>query len=434
MSAIILALLAQWNPPTPGPLQWDPYANCKRTGGRCFENRTGYRPAANYAFFELAPANGAGMGSACSCVNPTGAKGEALAVSRTSGATCSRQGVATSGIVDGDLTTCGNNIARVESSGGVLGIRSESTRTNSLLRFIEICDAAWADVGTPALTGQTVTGTACATTTPQNSPFTGTYATAAVLMEDNDAAGFEGRTQTVSGLTAGQPVTMHCYVKAGTATTARITVDATTANISGLSTTTWSIIEAIDASASATSVVAETLVGNSTGVTGNVIWGGCQVEQGGYRTSIIPTTSAAATRQLDNISLTLPSSVGPSASIAASMQFVSSAVGAVNVFALGSAGDNLTLYRVGDTTAGFQINATATSPVVASMGTAVQRAALADASGTRSAFWNGGSVSAPAASMGAGVTAVWVGRNVSGIPMEGIITRMCIDPTPSRCR
>ena len=95
------------------------------------------------AFFEFAPASGAGMGTACACTTPTGAKGEALTFTRTGNATCSKQGLATTGIADGDLVVCTANQPRVESSGGVLGLRVEGARTNSVLRSQELDNAAW---------------------------------------------------------------------------------------------------------------------------------------------------------------------------------------------------------------------------------------------------------------------------------------------------
>lgn len=251
------------------------------------------------AYFEFAPASGAGMGTACACTTPTGAKGEAMTFARTGDATCSKQGLAATGIANGDLVVCTANQPRVESSGGVLGLRVEGARTNVLPRFINPCDAAWADVGTPALTGQVVSGTACPTTTPQASPWTGTYANAAVEFNDNDAVAFEGRTQTVT-VTAATAYIMSCYVKAGTLDTARLSLDGTTADFTGLSSTTWSVITVADASSSGVAIAAQALNGSTAAATGTVIWGGCQVEAGANATSMIPTVAAAVTRNAES--------------------------------------------------------------------------------------------------------------------------------------
>lgn len=277
MLTLILALaLAQAQSETPSrALRAE---RVQRAGGR-----TG---GAAYAAFEAFPINGAGTTAACSTTPPTGVRGEALTFARASTATCTKTatgGFATSDIATGDLVELSNNVARVEYSGGVLGLLGEGGRTNSLTRFIDYANATWADVGTPTLTGS------------QASPFTGTYATSAVQFDDNDAVAFEGRSQTVT-VTAAAVYTAHCYVKAGTATSARIVLDGTAATKTGLSTSTWDIIEVTDASASGVAIVFEADVGSTAATTGTVTFGGCQVENGSYRTSIIPTVASALTR------------------------------------------------------------------------------------------------------------------------------------------
>lgn len=58
MIALILsAALGQWSPQPPGMLQFDPGAQCQRTGGRCLKNRTSNRPN---LFVSLADAPQAG--------------------------------------------------------------------------------------------------------------------------------------------------------------------------------------------------------------------------------------------------------------------------------------------------------------------------------------------------------------------------------------
>lgn len=143
-AAILAVALSQWGPePSPGMQQYDPGSVCGRAGGRCFLNRSSNRPRENYAFFEFAPTSGAGMGTACACTTPTGAKGEAMTFTRTGNATCSKQGLATTGIADGDLVVCTANQPRVESSGGVLGLRVEGARTNDVLRSQQLENAVW---------------------------------------------------------------------------------------------------------------------------------------------------------------------------------------------------------------------------------------------------------------------------------------------------
>lgn len=238
----------------------------------------------SFAAFEAFPADGTGTFGTCSTTPPTGVRGEPLIFTRTSSATCSPAGRGTSGIANNSLITLTSAQPRVvPGSDAVNGLQIERAATNLLLRFILLTDVTWSDVGTPSLTGG------------QTSPWSGTYATSAVAISDDDGAAFEGRTQNVT-VTSGQPYYMHCYVKAGTATSARISLDGATTDITGLSASTWSIIERDDPAASSTSIAAQVLVGNAASVTGSVVFGGCQVELGLAYTSIIPTEGAAVTR------------------------------------------------------------------------------------------------------------------------------------------
>jgi len=259
-----------------------------RFNSRCSQGRSNRGLACeDGAFFEFAPASGAGMGTACACAAVTGAKGEAMTFTRTGAATCSPLGLASSGITNASLVECSANLPRVESSGSVLGLRVEGARTNVLTRFIDYANATWADVATPTLTGAQV------------SPWTGTYANLAVQFDDNDGAAFEGRTQTVT-VTAATQYVMSCFVKAGTLNTARLSLDGTTADFTGLSSTTWTLATVVDASSSGVAIAAQALNGSTAAATGTVIWGGCQVEAGAYATSMIPTVAAAVTRNAES--------------------------------------------------------------------------------------------------------------------------------------
>jgi len=267
-----------------------------RDSGPRVRGRESWTPA----FFEAFPASGAGVPAACSTTAPTGAKGETLTFARASVATCTKTatgGLVSSGIANGDLVELSSNVARVEyDSAGVKGLRVEGSGQNVLTRFIDYTNAAWSDVGTPTPTAS------------QASPFSGTYANSAVLYDDNDGAAFEGRSIPVA-VSAGTAYIAFCYVKAGTATSARISLDGTAATITGLSSSTWSIVEVADASASGASITLEVDVGSTTAVTGTVVFGGCDVKLGTYRTSIVPTVAAAVTRSAETA--TFPGATWP---------------------------------------------------------------------------------------------------------------------------
>lgn len=212
---------------------------------------------------------------------------------RTSNGTCNPVGTATTGITNGSLVTCGSGGARVEPSNGIRGLRVEAAADNVLLRFIELNNPPWADVLTPT------------PTTGQTSPWVGTFASSSVLYDDNDGAGFEGRSQTIS-VTAATQYTLSCYVKAGTLTSARLSLDGTTADFTGLSSASWTLVSVTDATSSGVAIDVQVLNGSTAAATGTIIWGGCQVELGAYPTSMITTTASVATRAAEAATLTLP--------------------------------------------------------------------------------------------------------------------------------
>lgn len=404
MSALVLMMLAQMSQPMQ---RWMP-------------NQDNGSPA----FFEFAPASGAGMGTACACTAITGAKGEAMTFARTGAATCSPLGLATTGITNASLVECSANLPRVESSGSVLGLRVEGARTNVLTRFIDYANATWADVSTPTLTGA------------QASPWTGTYANLAVQFDDNNAAAFEGRTQTVT-VTAATAYIMSCYVKAGTLDTARLSLDGTTADFTGLSSTTWSIITVADASSSGVAIAAQALNGSTVGATGTVIWGGCQVEAGAYATSMIPTVAAGVTRGAE--AATLPVAVSQQTQCQAS-----------NVELLGtSSNDRIwTMTRVLSGSGDFIASYTQAAARVDTVGSgAVSVTGAGSAFGAVTRFlstWNGSTLTMfrNATQTGTTTTAntlgpasiIGIGSSPAGAShVDGIVTRVQVDPSPSRC-
>jgi len=382
------------------------------------------------AFFEAFPANGRGTFGPCSTTPPTGAKGEALIFARSSVATCTKSaagGNATTGIASGDLVELTNNQPRVEyDSTSVASLRVEGPAQNINPRFIDFTNAAYADVGTPT------------PTTGQASPFSGTYATSAVMYDDNDPAGFEGRTITLT-VTAGQPYTAHCYVRAGTLAKARIVLDGTAATLTGLSAATWSIIEATDASASAASVVFEIDNGAIAADTGSVIWGGCDVKLGTYRTTIVPTNGTPVTRGAERAYFTgsFPSGTQCLASTREGPVAAETQVWALTVTNPAGAGYGLGHYR---TAGGFFSLITATVPVLSYGATldGTDRVWMAADGTTISGAFAGATNSVASATTPSAATALCVGADcVSGSSSghaNGLINRIIYDVTTTRCR
>lgn len=390
-------------------------------------------PTTSFAFFEAFPASGAGTSGVCSTTAPTGAKGETLTFTRGSNGTCTKTatgGLATTGIADGDLVVLSSNVARVEyDSAGVKGLLVEKAGTNVLLRFIEYANAAWADVGTPTLTGS------------QADPF-GT--TTAVQFEDDDGAAYEGRSQSVT-VSAGAAYTAHCYVKAGTLAEARITLDGTAHTITGLSATTWSIIEVTDASSSGVSIAFQALNGDATGDTGTVIWGGCQVEAGSYRTSITPTTSAAVTRAADAPEFTFASSTATAPfSFAGSAQLPSVTPTNARIHGtLGPSGLGTYVFDSYATGGGYVADSTQVTPNSYSTGLTSTAGAINRAATYHDGTLFSGCINGTCA---AGVARAWTPlasvvtyrlgmySTTNGV-VDGIVSRICWQPgDASRCR
>jgi hypothetical protein len=371
------------------------------------------------AFFEFAPASGAGLGTACAGTNITGAKGEVLTLTRSGTATCLKQGLAATGIADADLVTVLADRPRVESYLGVLALRSEGARTNVLTRFIEPNNAAWADVGTPT------------PTTGLTSPWADTYVTSAVQYDDNDGAAFEGRTQTVT-VTAATAYTMHCFVKAGTLASATLSLDGTTASITGLSTSTWSIVEVVDASSSGVAIAAQILNGSTAAATGTVIWGGCQVEAGTYRTSIQPTVAVAATRNRETPNLS-GVSIAALASTGCARAYVARAAATTNGTAVSfsDSGGRPLYFTAGNQTAFDGTN----NPNRATTFDSTWKWYITRWSGSSFVLGNSDNTFATTAFDGAmGVTGpLQVGDSTTNLNVDGLISRIQVDPDPTRC-
>lgn len=382
------------------------------------------------AFFEFAPASGAGMGTECACAAVTGAKGEALTFSRASSATCTPgvTGTRTTGIADNSLVTCANNQPRIErDNNGVLGFRVESAGSNVLLRFIDYANAAWTDVGTPTLTGG------------QTSPWAGAYATSAVSIDDNDAAAYEGRSQSVT-VVSGQPYNAHCLVKAGTLTDARISLDGTPATITGL-TSTWDIIEVSDASASSASISFQLMNGDSAGDTGSVVWGGCQVEAGGYRTSMIPTEGSTVARAVDDRPYFAVSAFSPRCIAASLTPLWTSATSNRRAVRADTGGSDAMRFDLWVSGASLQTfandgvsNTTVTQAVSGLPATARLMGLLAPAT-TLSAVANGSQTNAATAVSALSANRVYVGAyaGATGFEADGIITRVQVDTSLTGC-
>lgn len=387
--------------------------------------------ASPYAHFEFAPASGAGMGTACSCAPVTGAKGEALTFTRTGPATCSKGNTLT-GIADGSLVQCASNQPLVMPGGdgtGPLGVLMDPARVNRLIKAQELCDAAWADVGTPGCAANDLVG-----------PF-GT--TTMEKLTDDDGAAKEGRSQTAATTNLSQH-TVSCYVKAGTATSATIVLEGTgnstgdcSQTFTDLSTETSTRVWCTSASAytsGLTAVKVSILVGSDVGTTGTLYAEACQHEAAApWLSSFIPTDTATVTRNLpamDWAPTTSSNTISMSAVIIPQWT-PTNVTGSPAVISQNGA-SAASLYVSGT----LRFLAGSANPSVAISTTSPVRVYGYDNGTNTGNAWNGA-----ANSVAAGTPANRFGTTLSiggGAPaginvLSGVIKQVCVDPDPTRC-
>lgn len=388
------------------------------------------------AFFELAPASGAGMGAACACAAITGAKGEAVTFTRTGNATCSMRGLATTGIANGDLVTCAGDQPRVErQSDGVLGLRVESSGTNVLPRSSAVDNAIWTKQGgngpaAPSATADTATA-------PDGTVTADTLGFPSVSV----ALAFSIAYQSLTGTAA--PWTCSVFVRG--ASTSGTTYLALTPNSSSFSTSSCSFVSTswtrCTLTATLTAATWYFQIGTdlrdgaqSSTPAQDVLVNGMGCETGAFATSYIPTVAAAVTRNEEFPVFSVTRQV-PSGSIAMTVEAMTSIITGAYWAATDTAGripysgtNTVVLY---DGT-----NAAAVAPVPAYTAGSINRIGGYWGGGTQTAFTASASgSSAFDGAMGvAGSTLTLGGSAAGGVTQPGIYSRICYDPDPSRCR
>jgi hypothetical protein len=396
-------------------------------------------PRASKPLFEFAPTNGAGVGTACACTAVTGAKGEAATFARASSGTCLKG--STTAIANGDLVTCSSGQPRVmygNDGTGALGLLLEEGIRNNALRGRELCNAAWSDVGTPSCVADQATGPYGAQTMDQ---FT-----------DNDAAAFEGRSQAIT-TTVATKHSVVCYVKAGTATAASVTMVGTgngagdcTGTATGLSTTTSTPVNCTSPAAYTGALTAVTFtvrVGTVVGDTGTLFVEGCQHEEntnaGGFNsrnyTSYVDTAGAIVTRADETISFPAIAAIATAGSAAitvlttksvgSALVDLRSAVNNGRALYIANAVNNVGLY---DGTNDIQLSTgtlTTTNP----------KRFASSWSGSSATVYNVTDGTSQAGSfLGFTIDTLSFGSAAWAQTIDGVFKQVCVDTSPTRCR
>lgn len=250
------------------------------------------------AFFEFAPASGAGLSAACACTAVTGAKGEAITWTRLAQAYCTKEGMATTGLTTTSMVYCGNNLPRVErSADGILGIRVEPAMSNICLRSEEF-DNATTWTSTAAVTPNT-------TTSPANS------ATADTLTDASGAA-IQSSCQTIASTSAVR-FTFSAYLTAGTLAKASVRMTGTGSSTGDCVTSTTTLdanytrLTCSSPAAYAGTLTAITVcveVGTVVADTGTIIAWGAQLETalgGTAALSYMPTAAGVTNKAAEQV-------------------------------------------------------------------------------------------------------------------------------------
>lgn len=419
-------------------LPWESEARDRRCRLGRANVRTG--DCVGYAFFEAFPTSGAGTSGACSTTAPTGAKGEALTFTRSSTAYCTKTasgGLATTGIADGDLVSVSNNVARQEyDSQGVLGLRVENSATNSLLNSADLTAASWV---LDFSAGKTPTRTANFQTAPDGSATADRIQFAATGATEYSTV-YQTWTAAASSSSACS-IYLRGVSGSGSTDWCRFDGTAWTCATCNFTDASWTRCFIGGTGTAGTSRFCK--LGNNTlqngGITraaADVVAWGAQGETQVYATSYIPTTTAAATRQAET----------PSFAAITGNEVVSAGSAAANAYVpwTGASGTGGLLWESA-TGRYLHFNGTTVRTFDGTNEPSVAHSLTAWANKRFASAWSGATFSvfnvsdgtsntlAFDGSMTAG-TALFVGYSASNGWIDGIISRVCLDPDSTRCR
>lgn len=397
------------------------------------------------AFFEFAPADGAGMGAACACTTPTGAKGETMTFARASSATCLKTvGAAPQTIANGDMVTCTTDQLRVmpgTDGTSVNGILSETSKTNLAIRSEEFGNAAWtvansgsvnpvvtADQGVApdgTTTADRVQFSACAAST--NASF--------ILQTGRGTSGSNVGSVYCRGTSISQTISVCAFDDgANLGACTQIVCPATgwvrTSQLKTIAATTGGLVIGCN---NASNYVGAA----STGVADVLLWG-AQYEAGTYASSYAKTVAASATRAADltpRFSVSLANATfSMAATVVSTYNLLDSNHGILDTATAGPAYAQLLTY-----------NESSSSEIrlYFIVGAAGQGANVFPNIATRFVgFFDGatrtvcqdGICSSTAGGSPSPTTLIEVGGYAGVAELNGVVKKVCVDPSPTRCR
>lgn len=419
---LVIALLAQ-----------DGSSLCARAGERCRGPRAPRGGQAPQPLFQFAPTSGAGMGAACACSTVTGSRGEAITFSRSSSGTCLKGNVA-SGIANGDLVTCSTDQPRVMYGGagtGALGLLVEGARTNSTLRSEALDNAAWASnnsgSGNPTITADF--GVA-----PD-----GTTTAERLQIPATSGSQFSERYQ-LNGCPGAGVVSISLFAKSNSGTgTLDIVTSGSTAETCSISAGSWVWCRAENFTTTTLVEIGHfsNLTAAARGSDDLLIWG-VQCEAGKYATSYIKTAGATVTRATEapTFTLALANANGSMAASTALSKVFSDGDHIVMTEAVSGVGWKQILnYQSALTKLTFQFATGGSTPQPNAANTL-------NAEDRWVGYWTGTSATAcfnatcASATVGVGTTTdtIELGHTGSAAHISGVIKKVCVDPSPSRCR
>ncbi len=397
------------------------------------------------ALFEFAPPEGTGMGSACACAAVTGAKGETMTFTRASVGACTK-GNETANIANGDVVFCGSGLPRVMPGGdgsGGLGISIWEARTNTAIRSQEFENAIWTKIASGVVAPVV---TANAATAPD-----GTLTADQVdLPLTNGASGQFSLLNQAAGCPASGKVSAGFYAKmaSGTGTIEFSGPGGTNGpNVVGagfirtcsINATTWTRCYAENITTASVMYIGYGGNGDSpAGPAESVYIWQADCQQGTTLAPPIATTSAAASTVADVAYAAVSDPGNVTGSMAgtyvAGMQIASS--------------ENAVLGESNTTTPLREIvpRPSASTTTFYGVAGAVNAGAGAPAGQHRVyAYWTGSGSAASVAvdgvetagsitTIGSGTNRVYFGTYSANSPVNGVVKKICVDPSSTVCR